>query len=655
MERHYGFNLDQIIERKEEEEVFYEPKIERDADGMYSWKIKKVGQKNEGEKIMNNNELTMVNPANNPANNLAVIPVDNAIQPVSLQNPHPSTLPQNLSRLSYKIIQEINGIPLTSTQLRDLKNQFYQGSIRNEEFANKKDIELNAYFNKKQIDFNYSIGLETFAKRLNEGNIQMPSVTADGIILARNDDQNIKNQRWSNNEIIEKFIEINELVKERDKTARDGYSVQMKNHTFNRHENVAKDFLKEKFNDYIFAMNPYDDVPPASHIDDMFKRMIYKIKYVEELLQEKKIVKISQYEVVCQNGIYDIRSGEFSEIRNEDSKIYNNHSFSIEFHSEDCEPEGFNKILQATFGDDETKIRTMWETMGLIYSGIATVKKIVLFQGVSNSGKSRIARIIANGFDEDYVVSMDKLNDLKGDENFNNTMLVIIDELPDKKLTPLQVSNLKKFSNGSKQVKILATTNHAIYTGDEGVVDKALLNRLLVIPFDDVMDNTDEVVSAYEDIFYEQEREIIISKALKAFHNMLARSGNIANLQFSNNYPVNGCIEVSVVPDDTNHIKVDIQNINAVLEQKNQNPTVNENGLEQVLEGLYEITDIINPEISTEIVMNDVNAVLKREVFTDRQGFGKKMNNHYGDRLHSERKNGKMCYNLKYKNLVENK
>ena len=97
------------------------------------------------------------------------------------------------------------------------------------------------------------------------------------------------------------------------------------------------------------------------------------------------------------------------------------------------------------------------------------------------------------------------------------------------------------------------------------------------------------------------------------------------------------------------------QNINSVLEQKNQASIVTEDSLKQVLEGLYEITETINPEISTEIVMSDVNTVLKQEIFTDRQGFGKKMNNYYGDKLHSERKNGKMCYNLKYKNLVETK
>lgn len=650
MEQHYGFNLDKIIDR--EEEVSYEPTIERDADGMYELKMKKVVEENLEGKNMNTEKKPDMS---NESNIQAVATVNNAEQSVSLQNPNPSTSPPNLDKLAYKIAQEVLDADLTEDQRRGLKNQIYQGSISNTEFASRKNIELNAYWYKKNIDFTYMRNTEILKKKVSNGSIKMPLITDDGIVLAQNDDQNFKNPRRSDNEIIESFIEINELVKERDKTARDGYNIQMRDHTFNRHEIVTKDYLKEKFSDHILAMKSADDILPSSHIDDLFKRMIHKIKYVEDLSREKKIVKISQYEIVCKGEIYDVLSGKTSPINSGDLKLYNKHSFSIEFQPEDCEPEGFNKILQAIFRDDETKIKTMWEVMGLIYSGIATVKKIVLLQGLSNSGKSRIARIIASGFDEDYVVTIDKLNDLKGDENFNNIRLVIIDELPDKKLNPSQVSNLKKLSNGSKQVKILATTNHAVYTGDDRAIDKALLNRLLVIPFDNVMDNSDEIVSAYEDVYYEQERDIIVSKALKAFHDMLARSENIANLQFSNNYPANDCVEVSVVPNEMNQINVDVQNINSVLEQKNQASIVTEDSLKQVLEGLYEITETINPEISTEIVMSDVNTVLKQEIFTDRQGFGKKMNNYYGDKLHSERKNGKMCYNLKYKNLVETK
>ena len=86
------------------------------------------------------------------------------------------------------------------------------------------------------------------------------------------------------------------------------------------------------------------------------------------------------------------------------------------------------------------------------------------------------------------------------------------------------MSKLKKLSNGSKQVKILATTNHPIVTESDSSVDKALYNRLAVIPFANVMDNSDPEVSAYEDVYFEMERDAIISKALKAFHKVLSRS-----------------------------------------------------------------------------------------------------------------------------------
>ena len=76
-----------------------------------------------------------------------------------------------------------------------------------------------------------------------------------------------------------------------------------------------------------------------------------------------------------------------------------------------------------------------------------------------------------------------------------------------------------------------------------------LMNRPAVIPFENVMNNAESTVSAYEDVYFEIECDAIVSKALKAFHKVLARSDNISNLQFSDEYSLNGCIETKMLAE----------------------------------------------------------------------------------------------------------
>ena len=197
-------------------------------------------------------------------------------------------------------------------------------------------------------------------------------------------------------------------------------------------------------------------------------------------------------------------------------------------------------------------------------------------------------------------------------------------------------------------------------TESDGSVDKALYNRLAVIPFENVMDNSTPEVSAYEDVYLEMERDAIVSKALKAFHKVIARSENISNLQFSADFPLNYCVETKVFPNKSEQLRIDSERIQEVLREKNQNPP-DEDIFTKVIAELYEVTEEVNPEITAESVMQTVNDILKvkdaleKNIFNDVQSFGKKLKGYYGDKLCSERRNGKVCYNLQYRQPNSNK
>ena len=175
-------------------------------------------------------------------------------------------------------------------------------------------------------------------------------------------------------------------------------------------------------------------------MDKMFKTLLYKINCVDDLAQERKMFKIDKFSIATLDGYYDIKKNIFTKKENMAGRIFNKTSLPINFLEEDVEPEEFSKLLKATFGNAEKIITVVYEYIGAMLSGIPIIKKIFVFQGVSNSGKSRLSRIIASCFHEGDIVYIDKLTDLKDDINFDKAGIILIDELSDKKLNPSQVT-----------------------------------------------------------------------------------------------------------------------------------------------------------------------------------------------------------------------
>ena len=542
-----------------------------------------------------------------------------------------STCPINHDELQndfYRQMRNIKGIPLNMAQLQQLNFLYSSGVIGNTTFLTRK-----------QIEFKYSLELLKAKRDIESGNI--PFIDGNGIVVAA---QNVTSNQYEvikDSEIINRFIGFKSLAKERNRNSRDGYDIYTRNHT----RKISKEDLRIEFEEFVYSLRPDEDIPKTT-IDRTFKNLLYKVKYVEDQVQEKKIIKLSSYTVALRNGYYDIKNGSFTSNDKIEGNIFNKTALPANFLEEDIEPKVFDELLKASLGDDEKILTVLYEYMGAIFSGITIIKKIFVFQGVSNGGKSRIAKIIALCLDESDVIYIDKLTDLNDAIEFDNVMLVIIDELSDKKLNPSQVSKLKKLSNGSKQVKIIATTNHSISTESDGTIDKALLNRLAVMPFARVMDNSNPSVSSYEDICFEEERDVIVSKALKAFNRLFKDTNSISELEFSDNYPLNECVEQKVFPNQDDTLVIDRPCLQKVLQEDAQ---IRANkGVEDIFNQVYEITEEINPSMHPELMMQILNESLGKKVFCDSQSFGKKLKQCFGDKLRNERKNGVICYNLKY-------
>lgn len=317
------------------------------------------------------------------------------------------------------------------------------------------------------------------------------------------------------------------------------------------------------------------------------------------------------------DGIYKLNTGEFKFFNG--TKIFNDVSILMNWSQTEEETPMFDALLADIFEDDESKINLTYEFIGAMLSTVPTLKKIFILQGVSQAGKSRLARIICALFDEGEVVFLDKLSDINQEyvqKNLINCRMIYIDEASDKKILPAQASALKVIANGCRRAKILIGTNHALYTGENGFVEPALRNRFAVLPFEKPMANTDPNVSAFEDVFFEEEKNAIIKKSLLRFQGMLARKS------FCKDFPLNEVITVEKAFDERD-------------EQ-----------LQKILFENYELTSAIIPETTAQSISTQVN-LISPGLINDNHVLGKKLGKIYGGQLQSQHLSKGMSYNLR--------
>lgn len=491
-------------------------------------------------------------------------------------------------------------------------------------FSDARKINFQHHMNmieaeKKALEYNLALQFEAQMQQLRRNQNQ-----SQANYDVKLDEESTANRKSLNmKELVQKFIDYNVIVKIRDSGVKKGKIFYIRNNELNRHEPIEEKSLHYLLNEFIFNSFELEEDVPQKFLDRAWSHLQFSV----QTLNNSKIAKISYYQIVFLDGMYNLETAEFELFS--DEKFFNDFSIPIYWNEVNSEPIVFEKLLNDIFGNDIKKIITTYQFIGALLSSVQILKKIYIFQGVSQGGKTRLARIICSLFDENDVIVLDKLSDITQDyveKNLSNCRLIYIDEAANKKILPTQASMLKTIANGCRRAKILIGTNHALVTGDNGFVEPALLNRFATLPFGKVMDNSDPDVASFEDVYFEKEKPAIIKKSLRFFQKIVSSGSK----HFTYEFPVNGVVSVN---DDVS-------------------PDSVENGqLRDFLYGNYELTGEPVQETTTDVIFQEVNRQFPGKI-KNNANLGKKLSEIYGDKLKSQHLLKGMIYNLKKKLLT---
>lgn len=419
-------------------------------------------------------------------------------------------------------------------QLNEIKedNKFRRNEI-------KEDNRLERYIKRMECAHNYRMEeneqkhqhqLERAAIKQNRNHTPDDDVDCNDKKLSR---RKIK-------EIIDGYFSSKKIVKERSRNESNGLLYYGYNKEQNRHIKITDKDLKKEIEGLFYSEYPEYDFTD-SDVEKMFNISLRNIKSIAD----SDMTIIGDHQVMFLNGIYDFVKREFTPQQDCDN-IFTKFSLPLKYDPA-SNTDAFDAMLNDIFGGDPIKIELLYQVFGAILSNKNALKKIFLFQGVSNGGKTRLADILLRCLDYDDYLDYNTISDITNIEvqkKAQDKKVVYMKDISDKKLLTKQVSYLKSYADGSSGMsaatfKILAAANCAIKTEDDGSISNALKNRLLTIPFSKPMDNSDPRVSAFEDVYFEKECSGIVLKSLHCFKEVIEESPP----RFICEYEPNECLD----------------------------------------------------------------------------------------------------------------
>lgn len=315
-------------------------------------------------------------------------------------------------------------------------------------------------------------------------------------------------------------------------------------------ENLFKMFLREVVG----------EVANSYKFSDLFAKLKELIPVLGS--DDCDLQSLKEEEQIFNNGIYNVKEGFFRSFKDND-RIFGQFPINVNFveHVVDVFPATvFDEILDDLFDGDMDKIRLTYQILGAIMSN-KSLKHFFVFQGKSGAGKTTLTDIICSIIGVDKCLPIFDLSNLREytQEELNAYKLVVVKDTSDQAITPKQLTLLKNFADGSQSsssnnFKVIINTNNSVYTtkdSETGVkyLSKALSNRLVVLPFEKIMNKAYARVDCDEYIkqtLYD-EREYIISNAFKMFILYYAKNENNRPVyQFCHEFPVNAVIEDEV-------------------------------------------------------------------------------------------------------------
>ena len=270
---------------------------------------------------------------------------------------------------------------------------------------------------------------------------------------------------------------------------------------------------------------------------------IVRLIYLEEKIM-KNAEELNQNEIAFENGVLNIRTGEFYQHSPASLVTYLIKCNYVPGAQPYCPR--FQRFLQEiTGGDEKLQIRIL-EMIGYILSPDTGAKVIFLLQGISGSGKSVLVELIKSFFSEESVMPID-VNNLGARfiaSSLVGKALAISADMTSAPLKANAVSKLKQFSGGDyvsaevrynplvsfyNRSKFVLVSNHPLLTVEQ---DDAFVERIVTIPFEyttppELRDRT--LINQLK-----AERDGIATLAMAHYFNLVKR-----NYLFTGNYPLN--------------------------------------------------------------------------------------------------------------------
>ncbi len=597
--------------------------------------------KSDNQQDTSNSNAQTVNPTNN---NQSVVPVHYQSSQQMIPQPIPSTSNQYQPYMNqnpiYPIYQptyppplSVDEIELSLNDIRALNKEKTKADI--EIYKKNKlaliDVQKTKLLNEEKLR----------AKKANNDYEDQRNPERSLSVIFENGNGSEPSKTITPKDAAQKFISERGIVKTRLPNKKTG-DLMILSEDENRHVPISQQDL---INEFIIFLE--EEISNGTPITPRFKKLSSNLMLRSiPKLEKSKLTILKPHQAMFLNGYLDILEWEFTPIsETERKKYYTIFSYDIEFsHTySDSEPIAFNALLSDSLNGNQEAIESLYEAMGAIFTPVPTLKKIFAFQGVSNSGKTRISNIIASCIPYEDILILSGLAEISTDNLISRPIrLIQVQELSKNKITAKQIAKLKAYADGSclqgaSSFKILINTNYAITTDENGNIEPALKNRLYIIPFPKPMNNTDPKVTLFEDESFEKEKPLIIYKGLRAFSKVLKN-----NNKFSHEFEPNEFVyKENLEEQDFNDTS-----ITGISVQQLINPS-KQTQFEQFMNQLFALSEDVNLDMTVKNVMNIVNYYIPNE-FKDEASAGKRIHDFFGnDKIKSKRnKDGIMCYNL---------
>lgn len=284
---------------------------------------------------------------------------------------------------------------------------------------------------------------------------------------------------------------------------------------------LSPSLLREVTADFL----PCHDVLRTNQFSELFKILQGKIESYEELWLDDPVI---QTRICFRNAVYDLESDTLQE-----------HSPEYPFVSyipfdyipgESGAGQVFDAYLESvSLGNEAVKERVL-QLIGYVCSNLPNIKTIALLLGERDSGKTTLARVIAEivGWKNVQSFSFDSINRFTNDEMFGKKLALCTD-LKGARISESAIEWIKTQTGGDvvhadvkygKGYSYISTCRYVLasnFRPDLGE-DDALENRFLVIPFPKSVPDSQKNPNLVHDIQAEMQHVFyLVMAALRRF------------------------------------------------------------------------------------------------------------------------------------------